>query len=44
MELIRPADIQEAMQALAAHHDAVLLAGGTDLMVEVNSGASARRR
>ena len=38
MEVIRPADIQEAVEALAAHPHAVPLAGGTDLMVEVNFG------
>ena len=38
MEVIRPADIQEAVAALAAYPGAVPLAGGTDLMVEVNFG------
>lgn len=38
MEVIRPAGIQNAVEALAADPDAVPLAGGTDLMVEVNFG------
>ena len=38
MEVIRPADVQEAAAALADDPAAVLLAGGTDLMVEVNFG------
>ncbi len=38
MEVIRPADIQEAVAALEACPRAVPLAGGTDLMVEVNFG------
>ncbi|MCY4371873.1 MAG: FAD binding domain-containing protein [bacterium] len=38
MKAIRPIDVQEAAQALAANPGAVLLAGGTDLMVEVNFG------
>ena len=38
MEVIRPADIQEAAAALAENPGAVPLAGGTDLMVEVNFG------
>lgn len=32
----RPSGIEEALGALAAHPEATLLAGGTDLMVEVN--------
>ena len=36
MEVIHPTDLDEALAALAAHPEAVLLAGGTDLMVEVN--------
>ncbi|MXX65347.1 MAG: xanthine dehydrogenase family protein subunit M [Acidimicrobiia bacterium] len=36
MEVIHPTDLDEALVALAAHPEAVLLAGGTDLMVEVN--------
>ena len=38
MEVIRPADIPEAAAALAENPDAAPLAGGTDLMVEVNFG------
>lgn len=36
MEFLRPATWQEALAAKAAHPDAVPLAGGTDLMVEIN--------
>jgi CO/xanthine dehydrogenase FAD-binding subunit len=36
MELIRPATWQEALAAKAAYPDAVPLAGGTDLMVDLN--------
>lgn len=36
MQILRPRDLDEALDALAAHPDASLLAGGTDLMVEVN--------
>lgn len=36
METIRAASLGEALAALEAHPDATLLAGGTDLMVEVN--------
>ncbi len=38
MEVVHPVGIQDATQALAANPDAVPLAGGTDLMVEVNFG------
>ena len=38
LEVIRPDSVREAVEALAAHPDAALLAGGTDLMVEVNFG------
>lgn len=38
LEVIRPADVDEAVAALAAHPDVLPLAGGTDLMVEVNFG------
>ena len=38
MEVIRPTDIAEAVRALAEYPRAVPLAGGTDLMVEVNAG------
>jgi CO/xanthine dehydrogenase FAD-binding subunit len=40
VELIRPDTWQEALAAKAAHPDAVPLAGGTDLMVELNFGRS----
>jgi CO/xanthine dehydrogenase FAD-binding subunit len=36
MEIIRPARLDEALDALAAHAGATILAGGTDLMVQVN--------
>ncbi len=36
MDFLRPATWQEALAAKAAHPDAVPLAGGTDLMVEIN--------
>ena len=35
-ELVRPADLTEALELLAARRDAVLLAGATDLGVDVN--------
>lgn len=38
MEAIRPASYDDVLDALAAHPDATLLAGGTDLMVEVAYG------
>ncbi len=38
LDMIRPADVGEAVEALDAHPQATLLAGGTDLMVEVNFG------
>ncbi len=38
LKAIRPNDIREAAEALEAHPGAVALAGGTDLMVEVNFG------
>lgn len=38
MEMERPTSLEEALDALAAHPEATLLAGGTDLMVEVNFG------
>lgn len=38
METIRPASLEEALDALDTHPDAVILAGGTDLMVEVTYG------
>ena len=36
MEVIRPAGLDEALDALAAHPRALILAGGTDLMVQAN--------
>jgi CO/xanthine dehydrogenase FAD-binding subunit len=36
MEFLAPADWAEALQAKAAHPDAVPIAGGTDVMVELN--------
>ena len=38
MELLRPRTLAEALDALAQRPDAVPIAGGTDLMVEVNFG------
>lgn len=38
MSIARPTDLEGAVTALAEHPDAHLLAGGTDLMVEVNLG------
>ncbi len=38
MDVDLPADLDEALAAAAAHPDATLLAGGTDVMVEVNFG------
>jgi CO/xanthine dehydrogenase FAD-binding subunit len=36
--VLLPSSVEEAIDALAAHPGAHLLAGGTDLMVEVNAG------
>jgi CO/xanthine dehydrogenase FAD-binding subunit len=36
MDFLRPATLTEALEAKAAHPEAVPLAGGTDLMVELN--------
>ena len=36
--VLLPSSVEEAVDALAAHPGAHLLAGGTDLMVEVNAG------
>jgi CO/xanthine dehydrogenase FAD-binding subunit len=36
METLLPRDLEEALAARAAHPEATVLAGGTDLMVEVN--------
>jgi CO/xanthine dehydrogenase FAD-binding subunit len=38
MELLQPDDWQEALEAKAAHPDALPLAGGTDVMVDLNFG------
>ncbi|MGW0605248.1 FAD binding domain-containing protein [Streptomyces sp. NPDC002640] len=38
MEFLRPASWEEALAAKAEHPDAVPLAGGTDVMVELNFG------
>ncbi len=38
MDVARPTDLDEALHALAANPEATLLAGGTDVMVEVNFG------
>ena len=38
MAVLSPATIDEALDALAAHPEAHVLAGGTDFMVEVNFG------
>ncbi len=38
MPVLVPTSLSEATDALAAHPDATLLAGGTDLMVEINDG------
>lgn len=38
MDVLRPADLAEALQALNGSPHAMPLAGGTDLMVEVNFG------
>lgn len=36
MEFVRPASWREALEAKAAHPDATPIAGGTDVMVEIN--------
>ena len=36
METLLPRDLEEALSAVAAHPEATLLAGGTDLMVRIN--------
>jgi CO/xanthine dehydrogenase FAD-binding subunit len=38
MPVIVPDSLETALVALADHPDATVLAGGTDLMVEVNDG------
>src|SRR5689334_17526716 len=41
MPVVVPDSLASALSALAAHPDATVLAGGTDLMVEVNDGRRA---
>jgi CO/xanthine dehydrogenase FAD-binding subunit len=36
VDLLRPGDLAEALEAKAAHSEAVVLAGGTDVMVDLN--------
>lgn len=36
MELLRPVTVRQALEALEEHPDALLLAGGTDVMVDIN--------
>lgn len=36
MEFIQPSSLREALEAMAAHPEAVPISGGTDLMVEIN--------
>lgn len=36
MEVLRPASLDEAVQVVGSHPDATLLAGGTDVMVDIN--------
>ena len=38
MDAFAPHTLEEALEIKAAHHEAVAVAGGTDLMVEVNFG------
>ena len=38
MEVLVPSTLGDALDAAAAHPGAALLAGGTDLMVEMNFG------
>ena len=38
MSVLVPTSLADALQALAEHPDATVLAGGTDLMVELNGG------
>src|SRR5215213_6394350 len=38
MEFLQPTSWREALEAKAAHPEAVPLAGGTDVMVELNFG------
>jgi len=43
MEFLRPATWEAALAAKAAHRDAVPIAGGTDVMVELNFDPGAHR-
>ncbi|HEX8930572.1 MAG TPA: FAD binding domain-containing protein, partial [Actinomycetota bacterium] len=36
MEFLQPSSWREALEAKAAHPDAVAIAGGTDVMVDLN--------
>lgn len=36
MEIVRPGSLEEALAALASHPGALVLAGGTDVMVDIN--------
>ncbi len=38
MSLLLPTSLDEAVRMLGEHRDALILAGGTDLMVEINDG------
>lgn len=38
MDAFSPRSLEEALEVKAAHHEAIPVAGGTDLMVEVNFG------
>ena len=38
MSALVPTDLDEALRAIGAHPDALVLAGGTDAMVEINAG------
>ena len=38
MSLLLPTSLDEAVGMLGEHPDALVLAGGTDLMVEINDG------
>ena len=44
MELLQPGDWREALEMRAAHRGALPIAGGTDVMVELNFDRAARRR
>ena len=44
MSLLLPTSLDEAVGMLGEHPDALVLAGGTDLMVEINEGHRRARR